>query len=377
MFKTNKLVTSLAVVFVMIITANAQDTIREKKSDFDYITKLKLEVRADFNFTQPFMRTYSGESRVGENSYGFVGRYFNLHMGGNLTKNLSYYFRQRIIANPGHVNFFDNTDFLYLNYSITPNWSVRVGKDALAVGGFEYDAAPIDVLYSSYYWDYFYCFQLAAGATFHTKDQTNHLTLQIANSPYVFYGSTFRNSLMSFNLLWSGHFGCFKTLYSINMFERDKGKFMNYIALGNQLEFNHFKIYLDLMHHATNTKQLLKNFAVISRADVIIDDQASLFAKIGYEQNLDQLEIQNYRETGELWDCLALPGQQYFYYGLGCEVRPRKCPDLRVHAFVANYSVRNDYIHPTTLTDERNVFNLSANVGITWDIDFVKYFLKK
>lgn len=377
MLKLNRLVSLCVVVFVMATAACAQDTITEKKKDFDYITRLELEARAEFTFTQPFMRTYAGESRVGENSYGFTGRYFNLHMGGNLTKNLSYYFRQRIIANPGSVNFFDNTDFLYLNYNITPNWSVRVGKDALAVGGFEYDAPPIDVLFSSYYWDYFYCFQLAAGATFHTKDQRNHLTLQIANSPYVFYGSAFKNSLMSYNLLWSGHFGCFKTLYSFNMFERSKGKFMNYVALGNQLEFKHFKFYLDLMHHATNTKQLFKNFAAIGRADVIIDDQASLFAKIGYEQNLDQLEIQNYLETGELWDCLAFPGQQYFFYGLGCEVRPRKFSDLRIHAFVANYSVRNDYTEPTTLEDDRDIFNLTANVGISWNIDFVKFFLKK
>lgn len=377
MLKLNRLVTLCVVVFVMATAACAQDTITEKKKDFDCITKLQLEARAEFDFTQPFMRTYGGESRVGENSYGFVGRYFNLHLGGNLTKNLSYYFRQRIIANPGSVEFFDNTDFLYLNYDITPNWSVRVGKEALALGGFEYDAPPIDVLYTSYCWYYIYCFQLAAGATFHTKDQKNHLTLQVGGSPYVFYGSTFKNSLLSYNLLWSGHFGCFKTLYSISMFERAKGKFMNYIDLGNQLEFNHFKIYVDLMHRATNTKQLFKDFGIVSRADVVLGDQFNLFAKIGYEQNLDQLEIQNYLETGELWDCLAFPGQQYFFYGLGCEFRPRKCPDLRLHAYIVDYSIRNDYAEPTALTDDRDVFNLSANLGVTWNIDFVKFFLKK
>ncbi len=362
----------------LLLTASyAQDTTRNKKRDFDFITKLQLEVRAEFEFDHPVIRTYDGESRLGNSSYGFFGRYFNFHFEGNLTKNLSYLFHQRIIANPGSVKFFDNTDFMYLNYAINPNWSLRVGKEALALGGFEYDAAPIDVIYSSYYWDYIYCFQLAARATFQTKDQKNKLSFQVATSPYMYYGSSYQNSLLSYNLLWSGSFGCFKAIYSFSMFERAKGKFMNYIALGNQLKFDRFKIYLDLIHHATNTQQLFKNFAVISRADWQIDDQASLFAKIGYEQNLDQLEIQNYLTTGEIWDCLAIPGRQYFYYGIGCEFRPRKCKDVRIHAYLADYSERNDYVSHSPLNNDRDVFNLRANVGVTWFIDFVKYFLNK
>lgn len=336
-----------------------------------------LEVRADFNFEQPIANSYTQGIVNGENQYGFVGRYFNLHMGGNLTKNLSYYFRQRIVANPGYVNFFDNTDFLYLNYNINKNWSLRIGKDALSVGGFEYDAPPIDVLYSSYYWDNFYCFQLAGSASFHSSDGKNTITAQVANSPYVFYGSAFKNSLMSYSLFWSGNFGCFSTLYSMNMFERERGKFMNYLALGNKLTFDHFDIYVDFIHHATNTKQLFKNFAVISRADVKVTDGAMLFAKAAYEQNLDQLEIANYNNTGEIWDCLALPGQQYYYYGLGFEFRPQKCRDLRIHGFVANYTVRNDYAPELQPVDLKEAHRIIANVGVTWDIDFVKYFRKK
>ena len=152
---------------------------------------------------------------------------------------------------------------------------------------------------------------------------------------------------------------------------------MNYLALGNKLTFDHFDIYVDFIHHATNTKQLFKNFAVISRADVKITDGALLFAKAAYEQNLDQLEIANYNNTGEIWDCLALPGQQYYYYGLGFEFRPQKCRDLRIHGFVANYTVRNDYAPELQAADLKEEHRIIANVGVTWDIDFVKYFRKK
>ena len=121
-----------------------------------FFNTLRMEVRADFEYHHLMTSSSVLPLTHNDNTYGFKGRYFNIHVGGNFTKNLSYYFRQRIVANPGSNSFFDNTDFLYLNYQITKNWSVRVGKEALAVGGFEYDAPPIDVIYWSYYWRFYY-----------------------------------------------------------------------------------------------------------------------------------------------------------------------------------------------------------------------------
>ncbi len=363
-------------LMALAATALAQDTIREKKGNFNLINKLMLEVRADLTFNQPVTTYAFEENQLGESSYGFQGRYFNLHMGGNLATNLSYYFRQRIVANPGSHTFFDNTDFLYLDYRFHKNWSARIGKEALAVGGFEYDAPPIDVLYFSYYWDNFYCFQLAGSISFHSNNDKHHLTLQVGNSPYLHYGSTFKNSLLSYNLFWSGDFGHFKTLYSFNMFERKKGTFMNYIALGNKVDYEHFSIYLDLMHHAHSVNQLFKDFAVVGRADAKITPLANVFVKAGYEQNLDQDEIAHFNATGDLWDCLALPGQQYIYYGIGFEWRPKRCPDVRLHGFVTDYITNNDYVpylQPAEVLNEHNVY---ANVGVTWKIDIAKYFSK-
>lgn len=366
---------ALLLGFIWASYAQEEQEVTPQKNK-DFITRLMLEVRADFQFQKPIQSMYSQGTISEEETYGFEGKYFNLLMGGEITKNFSYYFRQRIKANAGSISFFDNTDFLYLNYRINKNWSLRIGKDALMIGGFEYDAPPIDVYLPGYYWDNIYCFQIGGSVTFHSNNEKNSITLQVANSPYVYYGSLFKSSLLSYNLLWNGNFGPFKTLYSFSMFERDKGKFMNYIALGNMLTFDRVSIYVDLMHHANKMSQLFKNYAVIGRLDVNVAKQASLFLKGGYEQNLDQLEINHYLENGELWDCLALPGQQNLFYGIGFEVYPKKCSDLRLHGFVANYSLRNDFVPSLKPENVKAQHRIIANVGATWKIDFVKYFRK-
>lgn len=345
-----------------------------------FFNTLRMEVRADFEYHHLMTSSSVLPLTHNDNTYGFKGRYFNIHVGGNFTKNLSYYFRQRIVANPGSSTFFDNTDFLYLNYQINKNWSVRVGKEALAVGGFEYDAPPIDVLFWSYYWDNFYCFQLAAGAKYKSNDGKNTIIAQIGNSPYLHYGSPFKNSLLSYNLFWGGDFGPFHTLYSFNMFQRDKqGHFMSYLALGNKLAFQRWDIYVDFIHRATSTKQLMKDFGVIACANIYITPNFNLFVKGGYEQNLDPLEYNNYLETQEIWDCLALPGQMYTYGGIGFEYRPKRCTDIRIHGFVADFVTRNQQYETqnSTGTVYRADHDLTANVGISWFIDIMKYINKK
>ena len=345
-----------------------------------FFNTLRMEVRADFEYHHLMTSSSVLPLTHNDNTYGFKGRYFNIHVGGNFTKNLSYYFRQRIVANPGSNSFFDNTDFLYLNYQITKNWSVRVGKEALAVGGFEYDAPPIDVIYWSYYWDNFRCFQLAAGAKYKSNDGKNTIIAQVGNSPYLHYGSTFKNSLLSYNLFWGGDFGPFHTLYSFNMFQRDKqGHFMSYLALGNKLAFKRWDIYVDFIHRATSTKQLMKDFGVIARANFHVTPGFTLFLKGGYEQNLDQSEYNNYLETEEIWDCLAMPGQVFTYGGIGFEYRPKRCPDVRIHGYVADFVTRNQQneIHDFAGNVYRADHDLTANVGISWFIDIMKYINKK
>ena len=276
--------------FFALLSVLAISPLAQAQVDFTPIfTQIKLEARADFDY---YHNTVKGDT-LQENPYGFHGRYFNFVIGGPIGEKFSYFFRQRIIASPGDVSLFDNTDFLYINYAPTSNWMFRFGKDALAVGGFEYDAPPINVLFSTNYWDNFYCFQPSVAAAYRSDDANHMLLLQVGNSPYVHYGAglgfapgqEWKSGLMSYNLFYSGKVGHLKLLHSVNMFQRPDRKYMNYIAIGHELEYEHWDIYLDLIHHANGLKDWGNNFAVVSCANVYFNKEFNIFVKGAYEQN--------------------------------------------------------------------------------------------
>jgi len=344
------------------------------KSQVDFtpiFTQIKLEARTDFDY---YHETNSRNYDV-LNPYGFHGRYFNFVIGGPLGEKFSYFFRQRIIASPGSVSLFDNTDFLYINYTPSPNWMLRFGKDALAVGGFEYDAPPINVLFSTNYWDNFYCFQPAVAAAYKTDDANHMLLFQVANSPYVHYGADlgyglgneWKSGLMSFNLFYSGKVGHLKLLHSVNMFQRPDRKFMNYIAIGHELEYEHWDIYLDLIHHANGLEDWGNNFAVVSCANVYFNKEWNIFVKGAYEQNhsdnaLPGFGIGNNIDLG-YYDIFCQTGSSHLTYGLGMEYHPKVNPDFRLHAFVANRRTAT----PDVVTN-----SLRANIGITWSMEIYR-----
>ena len=362
------------------ITLCTISTVATAQVDFTPIfTQIKLEARADFDYyhTDIYIRYYNSDynNHNIENPYGFHGRYFNFVIGGPLGEKFSYFFRQRIVATPGDVSLFDNTDFLYLNYMPSKNWMIRVGKDALAVGGFEYDAPPINVLFSTYYWDNFYCFQPAVAAAYKTDDANQMFLLQIANSPYVHYGadlgfargSEWKSGLLSFNAYYSGKFGHFKVLHSVNMFERPDHKFMNYIALGHELEYDKWDIYIDLIHRANAINDWGNTFAVVSCANLYFKHGFNIFVKGAYEQNNSNEVIPNYG-IGGLYDCFGEEGHTYCTYGLGAEYRPEACPDFRLHAFLANRTTTYTSTGYLGSVDVREN-SLRFNIGITWDMD--------
>lgn len=371
----NKRVSTLLIALLMGIFFQR---VLAQNDSVPILNTLKIEVRADLFYEHPMLQQLDGNIQHLDNNFGFNGRYFNIIVGGNISQHFSYYFRQRVVANPGSVSFFDNTDFLWINYKINDRWSLRLGKDAMTVGGFEYDAPPIDVLFSTFYWDNYYCFQLMGSASYTTKDEKSKLTLQISSSPYVHYGSTFKNSLLAYNFQWFGSYGPFRGSYSIGLFQRDKTHYMCYLAIGNKLVFKKWDIYFDFIHRANSTHQIMRDFSLIACANYYFNENISIFIKGSYEQNKDLDEYNYFLATGEYWDCLAIPGQIYASAGIGFEYRPKKCTDVRIHGFLTNYFIRNDFERNDQgyLPDE-TVYKPTINLGVTWYIDFMKYINKK
>ena len=357
---------------------------KEVKPNFKHkFTTFHLEARADFeydydvtrwsNITNP-LNPVTGKTE--QHNYGFRGDYFNFLLGGEIGDHISYFLRQRIIPVKGYKELFDNTDFLYIQYKFNDQWSVRLGKDALYVGGFEYDAPPIDVYYYTHYWGEFACFHIGASVAYTDKSGKNKIAFQVANSPYVKYGSnSWKSGLLSYNLYWAGHYGPFHTLYSVNMMEYQRGKFINYIALGNQLKFDKWSIYVDWVNRAAHFKKFFQDFSLVSRLDWHVSPSVNLFAKGGYEQNSTgyyyTMDDNPYVDV----DMMMPNDRAYYFYGLGVEYRPRIYPDLRLHAYVANSTMTN---FPGTDGDYNwENMQLTANVGVTWRLDLMKFLPEK
>ena len=400
-----KLYTIIGLVLCWVLPFNAisqnDNTGKEKKKkerkevnpNFKHkFTTFHLEARAAFEYDGELTKWHNTlypqlpDGKAWENKYGFHGDYFNFLLGGDFGDHITYFFRQRIVPVKGYTQLFDNTDFLYIQYNFNKQWSLRMGKEAIAVGGFEYDAPPIDVYYYTHYWGHFPCFLLGVSASYKDKSGKNKIVFNVANSPYVKYShntdylenNTWKMGLLSYNLYWNGKFGHFSTAYSVNFMEYQRGKFINFIVLGNKLSFDKWSVYLDYINRAAGSRDFFQDFSMVSRLDWHVSPSVNLFAKGGYEQN-----FANYQYVSDFEDPMVdvdmwLPSNHnYWFYGLGMEYRPRVYPDLRVHAYVANAVMHRPVNASENINVDLENMTLTANVGVTWRLDFMKFLPEK
>jgi len=313
------------------------------------IDKLVVETRCDFA-----MDLKDGKG-------GFSGRYLNFIMAGSINDKLSYSYRQRI--NAGNMGFstafFEGTDWAYLTYKPISNLSLSAGKQVVQIGGFEYDAAPIDIYFASDFWNHVNCYEMGASATLSNDAKTQSLTFQFSNSPFV--NSAFEG-LYAFNLLWNGDFGFFKTLYSANMIEYQQDKYINYIALGNSFQVSdNLAFHLDFMNRASFNQDVFffKDATLILEGRYNLNDKAGFFFKIGRDWNDAQdVSDPSYVLAGA-YDQYVIPGTNRDFRGLGFEYYPFKnSKDLRLHAFLLD----------TKSGDAPD--DLQGDVGLTWRLRF-------
>lgn len=314
----------------------------------NYVSTLSLQTRADW-----FGKFYDNDTST--NDSRFEGKYLNLIMKGNISDKLSYSFRQRLNkSNYDNNNLFKNTDFLCLNYNINDKFTLAFGKQVIYIGGFEYDYAPIDVYFYSNFWENITCYAFAS-TIFYNINKSNTILFQVSNSP--FSQEDFSN-LYSYNLAWYGNFSFLKTIYSTNMIEYKKGQYINYIALGNQINIGNFSLDLDLMNRASMNQRnfFFDDYSVIGKLQYNITDKFNCFLKAGQDKNSAQKDIIN---QDKYYDLCVKPGIDYRFYGFGAEYYPLKNnKDLRLHCFC--YSNNND------------IKEYNVNFGLTWNMNIIK-----
>ena len=101
-----------------------------------HVDRLYFDMRASFH----------QDITDGQYNSQAIGEYLNFQMMGHITPNIDYRIRQRLNKKVfDERNMFNATDFMYVNWQATERWNFLAGKYVVLIGGYEYDAAPIDV----------------------------------------------------------------------------------------------------------------------------------------------------------------------------------------------------------------------------------------
>lgn len=303
---------------------------------------LKFNTRADFDYQ------YIDNENIND-SYGFAGKFLNIMLDGKINDKFEYHWRQRLNRTNFTSNFFEATDWAYLSYHINDNLTLSAGKQVVAIGGFEYDYAPIDVYFYSDFCNIMpSCYEFGTSLTWGFS-QGQALTFQISNS--IFKQQPF-DGLLAYNLLWNGNItDSWKTLYSVNLIEFRKNQYVNYIALGNQFYAGDFVIDLDYTNRYLNG-MFFDDFTIVLQVKYQMP-KLNVFAKFSYDRNNTDL-TPDY-PYGDYWTMTVAPGTDYMLYGAGVEYFPiTNSKDVRLHAIISS--------------NNREPANLFLNAGVTWNM---------
>lgn len=271
----------------------------------------------------------------------FSGKYINFMLNGNISDNFSYHFRYRFNRFTKETAFgdffgafFDAVDWAYLDYDIDPNWRVSAGKQMVYIGGFEYDYAPIDVYFWSGANENITCYEMGVSGQYTTNDGRNTFVAQITNSPFSSRSSRFEN-MYAYNLAWYGNYGVYRSIWSVNMMNYAKGKFVNYIALGNRFNVGSvLAVELDYVNrYYLGQGSFFGDFSLIGNVIINIKNRANIFVKGGFDYN-------NTENADVLVGPFAVAtdnsdiGRESGYIGAGAEFFPLKnSKDIRLHAY--------------------------------------------
>ena len=314
------------------------------------LLKLQFEARVDY------MHESQAGNTINPNS-GFKGKYLNILMDGNLTENLSYSYRQRLNRPCSDASFFDATDWITVTYTAS-NWSFSAGKQVVGIGGFEYDGAPIDLYFCSEFWNNIPCYQFGTSVTYTTDDKEDRFMLQFCESPFRRnVHNTSNREMFAYNAMWCSSHGIFSSLYSVNMMEYLPGKFINYIALGNQLKFSDVTIKLDLMNRALSLKDFIgKDMSVMGEIAWQPAEWINIFARMSYDVNKSSRE----------GDWCVTPGTDILRLGGGLEFFPvRNYHNFRIH--LNGCHTTGSSAPAGVLRNNQTIFD----AGVTWKVNML------
>ena len=282
----------------------------------------------------------------------------------------------------------DNLNWLdmgYVNLNFG-SWDFTLGKDMVVIGSYEEDAYDYDshANLNSYFWNAAQVYQWGAKVAWTTPDESHQLVAQVMSSPFScrpFGASWFgkeEGHLKTFSLGWYGDFDWFAPIWSVNMMEYAKGRYIKMLGLGNQFYAGDFTFTLDWINRfeAVDGAFLSDETTLAGSAMLNINDKWEIFAKAGWD-NAPGKDYFCYADSFDddsfvpSWLTLFVVDanmnlerrhRTYKYGGLGVHWYPlADSQDLRVHA-VAAYNNLAECV--------------SLNVGVTYNFSLTNLLRK-
>lgn len=346
---------ALMAVSLTTLAATADDS--QNRTNEDHLISLDLEARLDWQVV-----THTRDLDIDRSQTGFIGKYIALKAHGELTDGLTYTWRQRFSRTPKDNTFWDQTDILDVNYKYN-GFDFGAGKQVVLIGGYEYDRAPINLICPNLFVSNVACYQFGVSAGYRLTSN-DHLAFQISQS--IFATPADRN-LYSYNLMWRGGHDLtdklrVETIWSVNEVEYLKGKYCNYVALGNKLIINNqITMLLDLMTRTYPENRAFKNNTFMGEISWDITPKWKLTAKASYDCN---------RGVNRTDKTEVARGSQLAIGGLIGEWYPLRNAKhlLKVHA--ALFASHGTNYNPSDIMQKETIY---GSLGLTWHMNLFNF----
>ena len=252
---------TLLIIALCVIGVNAQE-----KSLYEELSGVKKKTDK-FNLYMNMNGSF--DAMFNDNGFDqgkFNMRQLRIESKGNVNDWLSYRWRQRLNRPNNGGDNIDNLptsiDIAGIGVKLSDKFSLFLGKQCAAYGGFEFDANPIEIYEYSDMIEYMSNFMTGVNIAydFMPGQQINFQVLNSLNGPFTsmyHFDPVLMTTLnveasklpMVYTLNWNGNFNnVFKTRWSASLMSQAKDKNLYYIALGNELTLGKFNMYLDFMY---------------------------------------------------------------------------------------------------------------------------------
>ncbi|MDE6696812.1 MAG: OprO/OprP family phosphate-selective porin [Muribaculaceae bacterium] len=335
-----------------LLFATTSDSIQQKQTE-EHLISLDVEARMDWQIVDH-------KSSLDRTQTGFIGKYIALKAHGQLAEGLTYTWRQRFSRTPKDNTFWDQTDILDINYKFG-KFDVGAGKQIVLIGGYEYDRPPINLMCPNLFISNVACYQFGVSGGYQLTPN-DHLAFQVSQS--LFATPQDRN-LYAYNLMWRGSHNIFdlfrlETIWSVNEIEYQKGKYCNYVALGNKfLIKDNITVLVDLMTRTYPENRIFKNNTFMGEIAWTPFSKWKFTAKMSYDCNrgvntTDKTEVARGSQ-------LVIGGIVAEWYPL---IKARHL--LKVHAAAfASAGVNNN---PADLMQKDTFY---GSIGLTWHMNLL------